>query len=158
MISLDFARPSNRLFQVFYYDYLLGLFPLFGRLVSQGWGKTLSYLGRSILKARTGKQVASLLTAEQFLVLPDNGQPSELVRGEVVYMPPPGFPHGVVCSNVVYIVRRFLDDHDLGTVTITANGHSNSASYGATSTSSTIASALVSSSCSCQSAAQCVKA
>ena len=64
VISLDFARPSNRLFQVFYYDYLLGLFPLFGRLVSQGWGKTLSYLGRSILKARTGKQVASLLTAQ----------------------------------------------------------------------------------------------
>jgi len=64
VMSLDFARPPNRLLQVFYYDYLLGLFPLFGRMVSEAWGQTLSYLGRSILKARTGEQIASLLSEE----------------------------------------------------------------------------------------------
>jgi demethylmenaquinone methyltransferase/2-methoxy-6-polyprenyl-1,4-benzoquinol methylase len=64
VISLDFARPRNRFFQVFYYDYLLGLFPLFGRLVSEAWGRTLSYLGRSILRARTGEQIANLLKEE----------------------------------------------------------------------------------------------
>jgi demethylmenaquinone methyltransferase / 2-methoxy-6-polyprenyl-1,4-benzoquinol methylase len=64
VISLDFARPPNRVFQVFYYDYLLGLFPLFGRMVSSAWGRTLSYLGRSIMRARTGEQVAALLTRE----------------------------------------------------------------------------------------------
>jgi demethylmenaquinone methyltransferase/2-methoxy-6-polyprenyl-1,4-benzoquinol methylase len=64
VISLDFARPSNRLFQLFYYDYLLGLFPLFGRMVSDAWGRTLSYLGRSILRARTGDQIAALLTRQ----------------------------------------------------------------------------------------------
>jgi demethylmenaquinone methyltransferase / 2-methoxy-6-polyprenyl-1,4-benzoquinol methylase len=64
VISLDFARPPNRFFAIFYYDYLLGLFPLFGRIVSEAWGKTLSYLGRSILKARTGQQIASLLNQE----------------------------------------------------------------------------------------------
>ena len=64
VISLDFARPPNRLFQVFYYDYLLGLFPLLGRMVSEAWGRTLSYLGRSILKARTGEQIANLLKEE----------------------------------------------------------------------------------------------
>lgn len=64
VISLDFARPPNRLFQVFYYDYLLGLFPLFGRMVSEAWGRTLSYLGRSILRARTGDQIAALLSRE----------------------------------------------------------------------------------------------
>jgi demethylmenaquinone methyltransferase/2-methoxy-6-polyprenyl-1,4-benzoquinol methylase len=64
VISLDFARPPNRLFQVFYYDYLLGLFPFFGRMVSEAWGRTLSYLGRSILKARTGEQIANLLKEE----------------------------------------------------------------------------------------------
>lgn len=62
VVSLDFARPHNRVFQIFYYDYLLGLFPLFGRLVSAAWGRTLSYLGRSILKARTGNQIANLLS------------------------------------------------------------------------------------------------
>jgi demethylmenaquinone methyltransferase / 2-methoxy-6-polyprenyl-1,4-benzoquinol methylase len=64
VISLDFARPPNHLFQIFYYDYLLGLFPLFGRMVSEAWGRTLSYLGRSILRARTGDQIANLLRAE----------------------------------------------------------------------------------------------
>lgn len=64
VISLDFTRPPNRLFQVFYYDYLLGLFPFFGRIVSVAWGRTLSYLGRSILKARTGEQIVTLLNEE----------------------------------------------------------------------------------------------
>ena len=64
VISLDFARPINRVFQLFYYDYLLGLFPLFGRVVSEAWGRTLSYLGRSILRARTGEQIANLLSKE----------------------------------------------------------------------------------------------
>ena len=64
VISLDFTRPTNRAFRVFYYDYLLGLFPLFGRMVSEAWGDTLSYLGRSILKARTGEQIARLMSNE----------------------------------------------------------------------------------------------
>jgi demethylmenaquinone methyltransferase / 2-methoxy-6-polyprenyl-1,4-benzoquinol methylase len=64
VISLDFARPRNRLFQIMYYDYLLGLFPILGRMVSEAWGRTLSYLGRSILKARTGEQIATLLNEE----------------------------------------------------------------------------------------------
>ena len=64
IISLDFARPPNRIFRIFYYDYLLGLFPFFGRMVSEAWGRTLSYLGRSILKARTGEQIANLLIEE----------------------------------------------------------------------------------------------
>jgi len=64
VISLDFARPPNRFFQLFYYDYLLGLFPFFGRMVSEAWGRTLSYLGRSILKARTGEQIAGILREE----------------------------------------------------------------------------------------------
>jgi demethylmenaquinone methyltransferase / 2-methoxy-6-polyprenyl-1,4-benzoquinol methylase len=64
VISLDFTRPTNRLFQVFYYDYLLGMFPMFGRMVSEAWGRTLAYLGRSILRARTGDQIASLLSHE----------------------------------------------------------------------------------------------
>ena len=64
VISLDFTRPTNRAFRVFYYDYLLGLFPLFGRIVSEAWGDTLSYLGRSILRARTGEEIAQLMSNE----------------------------------------------------------------------------------------------
>jgi len=61
VVSLDFARPPNRLVRLFYYDYLLGIFPLLGRIVSEAWGKTLSYLGRSILRAQTGDQIALLM-------------------------------------------------------------------------------------------------
>jgi demethylmenaquinone methyltransferase/2-methoxy-6-polyprenyl-1,4-benzoquinol methylase len=67
VISLDFARPSNGILRLFYYEYLLGLFPIFGRLVSVAWGKTLSYLGRSILRARTGEQIARLMNVEGLL-------------------------------------------------------------------------------------------
>ncbi len=67
VVSLDFARPPNRIFQLFYYDYLLGLFPLLGRMVSKAWAKTLSYLGRSILQSRTGEQIARLMEREGLL-------------------------------------------------------------------------------------------
>jgi len=49
---------------LFYYDYLLGLFPLIGRMVSRAWSSTLSYLGRSILRARTGEQFVRMMTME----------------------------------------------------------------------------------------------
>jgi len=64
VVSLDFTRPPNRLFRLFYYDYLLGLFPLIGRMVSRAWSSTLSYLGRSILRARTGEQIVRMMTME----------------------------------------------------------------------------------------------
>ena len=80
VISLDFARPPNRVFRLFYYDYLLGLFPIFGRIVSQAWGRTLSYLGRSILKSRTGGQIATLMAE---VGLPDT-RPVPLTKG-IVY-------------------------------------------------------------------------
>ena len=61
VVSLDFARPSNRLIRLVYYDYLLGVFPLIGRAVSEAWGTTLSYRGRAILRARTGDQIVLLM-------------------------------------------------------------------------------------------------
>ena len=64
VISLDFASPPNMIFRLFYYDYLLGLFPLLGRMVSEAWAKTLSYLGPSILRSRTGEQIARLMEGE----------------------------------------------------------------------------------------------
>ena len=64
VVSLDFARPPNWVFRLLYYDYLLGLFPLLGRMVSEAWAETLSYLGRSILRSRTGEQIARLMEGE----------------------------------------------------------------------------------------------
>jgi Uma2 family endonuclease len=58
----------------------------------------------------------ALITADVYLRMPDNGQPTELVRGEVITMPPPTPRHGEICSNTIYLVRRFLDDHPVGRV------------------------------------------
>lgn len=55
-----------------------------------------------------------LLTAEQYAELPDNGQPTELVRGRVVAWNLPAPRHGEICIRTVRIVGRFLDDHDTG--------------------------------------------
>jgi Uma2 family endonuclease len=59
---------------------------------------------------------AVLLTAETFARRPDPGYPEELVRGRIVAMPPPRAGHGQVCGQTVYLLRRFLEDHDLGHV------------------------------------------
>jgi Uma2 family endonuclease len=57
---------------------------------------------------------APLLTAEEFLDLPDLGYPSELVKGRIVKMNVPGVRHGRVCLRIGQILQNFLDEHDLG--------------------------------------------
>ncbi len=60
-----------------------------------------------------------LLSAEEFFLLPHapNGFEQELVRGEVITMPPPGAMHGVCCLKVGRRIGNFVEDNDRGTVT-----------------------------------------
>jgi Uma2 family endonuclease len=58
--------------------------------------------------------VQALLTAEEYGRRPDPGYPEELVRGRIVRMPQPKPRHGQICGQAVYLLRRFLEDHDLG--------------------------------------------
>jgi Uma2 family endonuclease len=59
-----------------------------------------------------------LLTAEEFFLLPDpvDGSQQELVRGEVLTMPPPGGLHGVTCSKVDRKLGIFIDAGPGGTL------------------------------------------
>jgi len=59
-----------------------------------------------------------LLTAEEFFLLPDPGDGSqqELVRGEVVTMPPPGGLHGVTCLKAGRRIGNYVEEHDRGTM------------------------------------------
>jgi Uma2 family endonuclease len=57
-----------------------------------------------------------LMTAEEYCRLPDNGQPTELVRGKVVLVNMPRPRHGQLCARVVYLLQRHLDDYPLGHV------------------------------------------
>src|ERR1041385_6149276 len=58
----------------------------------------------------------SLMTAEEFLLLPDPGRPMELVRGRIVMMNVPYYRHGKICSRIDRFLGNFVEDHDLGTV------------------------------------------
>jgi Uma2 family endonuclease len=57
---------------------------------------------------------ATLMTAEEFRHLPDDGAPKELVRGKVVPMNVPAPRHGQICVKIVRILSRYLDVHDDG--------------------------------------------
>jgi Uma2 family endonuclease len=65
-----------------------------------------------------------LLTAEEFFLVPEPGDGSqqELVRGEIITMPPPGGMHGVCCLKAGRRIGNFVDEHDGGTVTSNDTG------------------------------------
>lgn len=60
------------------------------------------------------------LTAQEFAVLPEppDGSKQELVRGEVVTMPPPGFRHGRCQIKVGVHLELFARSTNLGRVTV----------------------------------------
>lgn len=59
-----------------------------------------------------------LLTAEEFAKLPDDEWVSELVRGRVVDMPPPGFPHGDIHLELAARLLEFVKARHLGKVVV----------------------------------------
>jgi Uma2 family endonuclease len=68
--------------------------------------------------------VKRVITAEEFFQMPDppDGSRQELVRGEIVVMPPAGGLHGVCCSRVDRRVGNFVDDNKMGHVTANDTG------------------------------------
>ena len=65
-----------------------------------------------------------LLTAEEFFELPEpeDGAQQELVRGEIITMPPPGGLHGVACCKVVRKIGAFVDAGPGGTLACNDTG------------------------------------
>src|SRR5579859_3202372 len=63
-----------------------------------------------------------LLTAEEYVELPDRGVPTELVRGRVVEMNVPAPRHGQICCKVARIVGNYADEHHLGHVVTNDSG------------------------------------
>jgi Uma2 family endonuclease len=66
--------------------------------------------------------VETLLTADEYWLLPDNGEPSELVRGRIVPMNVPYPRHGEICANVVHLLKLFLDNSPLGHIVSNDSG------------------------------------
>lgn len=61
-----------------------------------------------------------LLTAEEFSRLPNppDGSKQELVKGEIVTMPPPGFEHGDIQLTIGSLLKQFVRAQGLGRVTV----------------------------------------
>jgi Uma2 family endonuclease len=64
----------------------------------------------------------ALTSAEEFGQRPDPGHPEELVQGRIISMPPPDRRHGYVCGQAYYLLRPFVDEHDLGRVMTNDSG------------------------------------
>lgn len=59
----------------------------------------------------------TLLTADEFLAMPDDGKNYELVKGELVEMPPPGFMHEFIVAQFIMRFGNFVLPRNLGIVT-----------------------------------------
>jgi Uma2 family endonuclease len=57
-----------------------------------------------------------LLTAEEYYAI-DGNDCTELVRGEVIVMPPPGYRHGAVQARLIYELMKAIEHHGAGVVT-----------------------------------------
>src|ERR1700758_5137292 len=66
--------------------------------------------------------VETLLTAEEYRLLPDNGQPTELVRGRIVPLNMPYPRHGEICSRVDRLVGFYVDEQRLGRLVTNDSG------------------------------------
>lgn len=58
--------------------------------------------------------VQTMITAEELICLPDDGYRTELVRGELVREPPPGYEHGRIALEIGAEFREFVKAHQLG--------------------------------------------
>ena len=57
-----------------------------------------------------------LITADELLLMPDNGFRQELVRGELIEMPPPGKRHGEVTMGFGAALYNYSAANDYGMV------------------------------------------
>jgi len=71
-----------------------------------------------------GKVAKRLLTAEEFMKMPDpkDGSQQELLRGEIITMPPPQGKHGLVCLRIGRLIGNHVDSNKLGFVTSNDSG------------------------------------
>jgi len=57
-----------------------------------------------------------LMTAEELMYLDDDSHRHELIKGELLTMPPPGDPHGTVTMNLSVLLFTYVKSNNLGRV------------------------------------------
>lgn len=61
-------------------------------------------------------KIRTLLTADDYFRLPDDGKQYELLAGELYVNPTPSFPHQDVAKRLFLILQRFFEGKELGEV------------------------------------------
>jgi Uma2 family endonuclease len=70
----------------------------------------------SLNKGFTMSTTTHLMTAEELMNLDDDSNRHELIKGELLTMPPPGYPHGTVTMNLSILLGMYVKTNDLGRV------------------------------------------
>ena len=63
-----------------------------------------------------------LMTAEELLMLPDDGNRYELVKGQLIEMPPPGVMHGAVVRSISWPIGSFVRRNSLDFISTSEAG------------------------------------
>lgn len=66
--------------------------------------------------------VAQSMTAEELFRMPADGMRHELVRGELITMPPAGFEHGTVTVNIAMPLHNHVKQHQQGIIVAAETG------------------------------------
>jgi Uma2 family endonuclease len=61
---------------------------------------------------------SKILTAEEYAKLPEEGVPTELVRGRIVERNRPHTSHGFYVNRIAYLITQFVEARDLGRVVV----------------------------------------
>lgn len=73
--------------------------------------------------AELAPDVDSCLTADDLYALPEDRWKYELVRGRLVRMPPTGIEHSDTMWDLALALRRIVNAHNLGIVTLPETGY-----------------------------------
>jgi len=60
--------------------------------------------------------IAPLLTTDDLIALPDDGNTYELIEGELIVSSAPTVTHQRVIANLLYLIHRYLDENPRGEV------------------------------------------
>lgn len=66
--------------------------------------------------------ITKLMTADDLMQLPDDGNRYDLIEGVLHTMSPAGWDHGVIASALHLLISQFVRDHHLGVTLIAETG------------------------------------
>jgi Uma2 family endonuclease len=64
-------------------------------------------------------KIAPLLTTDDLIVLPDDGNTYELIEGELIVSRTPTLTHQIIIGNLFFCLKSYLEDNPIGRAVVT---------------------------------------